>query len=140
MTVRNDETGFSDVGISLSIRTPPEPIICEMTKKFLKDVIAGLSANPKTLPSKYFYDDVGAKLFEKICTLPEYYVTRVEKSILETHAGAIGVALGARTLLVEYGAGSLEKIRILLAKMDDPAGVIAVDISESQLLEAAHLR
>jgi len=104
---------------------------------FLNDVLHGLASDPKALPPKYFYDAAGAALFGDICELPEYYVTRTEVGILRQHAADIAGALGPQAMLVEYGAGSLDKIRILLDAMATPAGVIAVDISEQQLLRAA---
>ncbi len=77
------------------------------------DVVAGLSRSPKTLPPKYFYDDRGSQLFEQICDLPEYYLTRTETSILQQYAGAIAQHTGACEL-VELGSGSSTKTRLLL--------------------------
>jgi L-histidine Nalpha-methyltransferase len=77
------------------------------------DVVQGLSRSPKTVPPKYFYDDRGSQLFEKICDLPEYYLTRTETAILQHYAGAIAQHTGACEL-VELGSGSSTKTRILL--------------------------
>ncbi len=77
------------------------------------DVVEGLSRSPKTVPPKYFYDDRGSQLFEQICDLPEYYLTRTETAILQQYAGAIAQHTGACEL-VELGSGSSTKTRLLL--------------------------
>ena len=77
------------------------------------DVVHGLSRSPKTVPPKYFYDDRGSQLFEQICDLPEYYLTRTETAILQQYAGAIAQHTGACEL-VELGSGSSTKTRLLL--------------------------
>ena len=74
----------------------------------------GLSRPQKSLPCRFFYDSVGSDLFEKICSLPEYYLTRTERSILERNAGEIAAAAGKQVTLVEFGSGSSCKTRILM--------------------------
>ena len=76
------------------------------------DVRAGLTASPKELPPKWFYDDRGSELFDEITRLEEYYPTRAERAILETRAAAIARVTGADTL-VELGSGTSEKTRLL---------------------------
>ena len=100
---------------------------------FLSDVIAGLSTEPRTLPCKYFYDERGAGLFQKICELPEYYITRTEIDILDRHRAEIAAHLGAQINLIGLGTGSGTKTRILIEALEKPAGYIPVDISEKQL-------
>ena len=78
-----------------------------------EEVLAGLSERQKTLPCKYFYDERGSVLFDAICELPEYYVTRTELGIMEMHVDAMAAALGERVLLVEPGSGSSLKTRLL---------------------------
>ena len=104
---------------------------------FLNDVIEGLSQNPKTLKPKYFYDNRGAQLFTEICTTPEYYPTRTEIKILNQNAENIASQIGDNTALIEYGSGALEKIKILLNFLNEPVGLIPVDISEDQLFTSA---
>src|ERR1700685_5834 len=82
------------------------------------DALAGLTATPKTLPPKWFYDAEGSELFEKITELPEYYPTRTERSILRAVAPEIASVTGA-TALVELGPGSSEKTRLLLSALRD---------------------
>lgn len=104
-------------------------------------MIAGLSAAEKALPCKYFYDAAGSELFERICELPEYYVTRTELSLMHDHVAAMAAALGPRVRLVEFGSGAGIKTRMLLDAMAMPAGYIAVDISPTMLdLTVATLR
>ena len=104
---------------------------------FLKDVVEGLSKDPKTLKPKYFYDNRGAQLFTEICTTPEYYPTRTEIKILNQNAEDIASQIGDNTALIEYGSGALEKIKILLDFLNEPVGLIPVDISEDQLFASA---
>jgi len=97
--------------------------------EFARDLVAGLSASPKTAPCKYFYDREGSALFDRICDLPEYYPTRTEMSILRQHAGDIAARMGPDALLIEYGAGALKKVGLLLDAMERPRGYVPVDIS-----------
>jgi L-histidine Nalpha-methyltransferase len=106
---------------------------------FLTDVIAGLSTNPRTLPCKYFYDERGAALFQKICELPEYYVTRAEIDILDRYRSDIASLLGSNIELIGLGTGAGTKTRILIEALEKPAVYIPVDISQKQLHESAAL-
>ena len=109
------------------------------TSDFLVDVLAGLSQQPRTLPCKYFYDARGAELFQKICELPEYYVTRTEIDILERYGAEIASELGPDVELIGLGTGAGTKTRILIEALDKPAVYMPVDISEKQLYESAAL-
>jgi len=103
------------------------------------DARAGLTATPKVLPPKWFYDERGSELFEKITRLDEYYPTRAERSILRAAAGQIAAGTRARTL-VELGAGAADKTRLLLdalAGAGTLASFVPVDVSETALIEAA---
>src|SRR5215469_13238078 len=103
------------------------------------DARAGLSATPKVLPPKWFYDERGSELFEKITRLDEYYPTRAERSILRAAAGQIATATRAQTL-VEFGAGAADKTRLLLdalAGAGTLTSFVPVDVSETALIEAA---
>jgi L-histidine N-alpha-methyltransferase len=102
------------------------------------DALAGLTATPKSLPPKWFYDAQGSALFEKITELPEYYPTRAERAILRAVAPEIAAHTGAATL-VELGSGSSEKTRLLLSALRDAGtlrGYVPVDVSESALAAA----
>lgn len=81
---------------------------------FARDVAAGLGATPKRLSCCYFYDQEGSRLFEAICELPEYYLTRAEAAILRTHSAEIAELFPAETLLIELGSGNSAKTRLLL--------------------------
>jgi len=76
------------------ISAPPVATIPPAGSDFLSDVITGLSSEPRTLPCKYFYDERGAALFQEICELPEYYVTRTEIDILDRYRAEIASQLG----------------------------------------------
>jgi len=104
--------------------------------EFLRDVVAGLSKTPKSLPCKYFYDEAGSRLFDRICRLAEYYPTRCEMAILERHAAAIMGLVEPGSVLVEYGSGSSLKTRLLLDQRRVGA-YVPVDISREHLEKAA---
>jgi L-histidine N-alpha-methyltransferase len=100
------------------------------------DAIAGLSARPKTLPSKYFYDAQGSRLFEAITRQPEYYLTGTELALLEAQLPSIAQAIGAGAHVVEYGSGSGRKTELLLEGLRDPVAYTPVEISRTAVLEA----
>lgn len=107
---------------------------------FAEEVRSGLSANPKTLPCRYFYDETGSKLFEEICELPEYYLTRAETNILKRYADDIVSGLPSDLTLVELGSGSATKTRLLidaLIKRRDVLRFTPIDISRSALEESS---
>ncbi len=107
------------------------------TDTFSDEAIVGLTTHPKSLPSKFFYDARGSELFDAICELDEYYLTRTELAIMEEYVDQMAEHLGPQSLLVEYGSGSSLKTRILLAHMRDPAGYVPIDISREHLLASA---
>jgi dimethylhistidine N-methyltransferase len=101
--------------------------------RLLEDVVEGLSLPRKALPPKYFYDEAGARLFERICELDAYYPTRTEIGILERSIGEIATALGPAVRLVEFGSGSGVKTRLLLEHLERPTAYMPIDISREQL-------
>ncbi|MGA9770249.1 MAG: L-histidine N(alpha)-methyltransferase [Blastocatellia bacterium] len=103
---------------------------------FANDVRRGLTANPKQLFPKYFYDDLGSKLFEAICRLPEYYLTRAEREILSRNAREIAGSIEGPVRLIELGSGSAEKTRYLieaLLERQKELHYLPVDISDESL-------
>jgi dimethylhistidine N-methyltransferase len=105
------------------------------------EILDGLRGTPKTLPAKLFYDAAGAALFERICELDEYYLTRAELEILRARVGEIAALAGPRCALVEYGSGAGVKVRLLLdafAAAGTPlAAYVPIDISREQLAAVA---
>jgi dimethylhistidine N-methyltransferase len=119
---------------------PARPQAPDFGSELARDVIAGLSARPKTLPAKYFYDDAGSALFERITALSEYYPTRTELGILHRRATEIARFVPAGAALIEFGSGSTIKARILL-RAAAVAAYVPVDISAGFLnSEAARLQ
>ena len=117
-------------------RRPVEPV-----NPFAADVIAGLSAKPKYLPPKYFYDLAGSALFERITHLPEYYPTRSELGLLQKYAPAITSLFPPGCALIEFGAGASTKARILLRAAATVEAYVPIDISGDFLQQdAARLR
>ena len=103
---------------------------------FRADVLAGFAMRPRAIPARWFYDFRGSELFERITDLPEYYPTRVERSILEANASAIAAAVGPGRAVVEFGSGSSAKTPLLLAAIE-PAAYVPIDISGDFLRESA---
>lgn len=108
-------------------------------ENFRDAVVAGLSREPKSLPCKFFYDARGSALFEKICEVPEYYLTRTEIGILKQNADDIARRIGPYCRLVELGSGASIKVRILLHALRSPAAYVPIDISRESLRAAAAL-
>jgi len=104
------------------------PLHDQIDRSFARDVIAGLSQQPKKLSPKYFYDEAGSKLFEQITLLPEYYPTRTELRILRDRGAEIAQTIPANAALVEFGAGATTKVRLLLKQCAFKA-YVPVDIS-----------
>src|SRR5665213_2274107 len=104
---------------------------------FAADAIAGLSATPKRIAAKYFYDGTGSLLFERITELPEYYPTRCEIQILRDHAAEIAKLIPEGAALVEFGSGSSKKARIMLQAEPKLAAYVPVDICGEMLEQEA---
>jgi L-histidine N-alpha-methyltransferase len=120
---------------SIDRRLPPG----FLTDSLRADARAGLTATPKSLPPKWFYDANGSALFEKITELPEYYPTRAERAILLERAAEIASVTSAATL-AELGSGSSEKTRLLLSALRQAGSLrcyVPVDVSEPALVMAA---
>ena len=120
-----------------ALRRPVEADAAEAESSFARDVIAGLTARPKRLSPKYFYDQAGAQLFEDITALPEYYLTRCELEILRERAPEMARFFPPDSALIEFGSGSSKKVRILLAAAPTIAAYIPVDISSEMLVQEA---
>jgi dimethylhistidine N-methyltransferase len=102
-----------------------------------QEILAGLAAPQKRLSPKYLYDERGSQLFDEICTLPEYYPTRTELTVLRDNAADISARVGSRAAIVELGAGSSLKARLLLACLENPESYVPVDISAAYLAQQA---
>lgn len=102
------------------------------------DILEGLKARPKKIAPKYFYDEQGSKLFDRICQLPEYYLTRTEIGLLKKYGPQIARQIGSNTILFEFGSGSSIKIRLLLDAIR-PSSYVPLDISREHLLHSVHL-
>jgi dimethylhistidine N-methyltransferase len=124
MTIRT--TRFAEIG---------EPIA--RREQFYRDVIQGLRRTQKEIPCKYFYDDFGSDLFDEICELEEYYLTRTELSILRKHAKAMAAAIGEDCELIEFGSGSGLKTRLLLEHLPALRAYLPVEISREPLERSA---
>ena len=103
---------------------------------FLSEVLQGLEQSPKTLPCKYFYDEKGSNLFEQICELDEYYITRVELALLEKIKNELANMIGQQAIIMEPGAGAGIKIRTLLKALNSPESYVPMDISKDFLFQS----
>jgi dimethylhistidine N-methyltransferase len=102
---------------------------------FADNLLVGLAKAPKEIACKYFYDETGSRLFDDICNLPEYYQTRTETMLLTRHAREIAALMGEHVEILEYGAGSLRKVRILLDALENPRAYTPLDISGDYLAQ-----
>ena len=105
-----------------------------------EEILAGLCSTPRTLPTKYLYDDRGSALFEQICELPEYYQTRTEYALLNAVADEVIAQTGSKTL-VELGSGAATKTRMLLdamARANHLRAYVPFDVSEGIVRRVAH--
>lgn len=116
---------------------PVGPALPADAADFARDLLAGLRARPRAVSPKYFYDAAGSALFDRICELPEYYPTRTELGLLRRHAGEIAACIGPGAEIVEFGAGSSRKVRLLLDALRSPQRFLPVDISGEHLHAAA---
>ena len=105
---------------------------------FADHLLAGLAKSPKEIACKFFYDQAGSRLFDRICEQPEYYQTRTETMLLTRHAREIAALIGDGVEIVEFGAGSLRKVRILLDALHAPRAYTPLDISGDYLAEVVH--
>ena len=113
-------------------------VVAGATKENFRDeVLDGLSKSPRQLPYKFFYDQRGAQLFQEICDLPEYYITRTEIEILRLHGADMAKALGPQVELIGLGTGAGTKTRILLEELHNPAVYVPIDISKEQLEQSS---
>ncbi|MDB6121712.1 MAG: hypothetical protein JWQ71_705 [Pedosphaera sp.] len=106
-------------------------------EQFRNDVLAGLTRQKKSVPCKYLYDEEGARLFEAICEVEEYYPTRTEVKILQRNIREIAAWIGANANLVELGSGASTKTRLLLDHLDHPVSYVPIDVARTQLLECS---
>ena len=115
------------------------PLTLLQSSPIAAEVYEGLTRKPKSLPPKLFYDAAGSELFEKITELPEYYLTRTERAILESSAAQMIAAAGKDLSLIELGAGTASKTRILIRaalQRQKHVGFYPIDVSRSALDEA----
>lgn len=119
--------------------TSSEPSRQAATSTFRQDVLEGLRRSQKALPCKYFYDKAGSLLFDRICELPEYYLTRAETALIEQNLDSIVKSCGKSAMLMELGSGSSLKTRLLLDRMRDLACYVPIDISSQHLHDTARI-
>jgi dimethylhistidine N-methyltransferase len=125
-SIRQDKSGEPHTAGASHPRLAQDPA-------FARELLAALAQRPRQIAPKFFYDAAGSALFDRICDLPEYYPTRTEFSLLHAHAREMAALIGPEADLVEFGAGSLTKIRVLLQALQRPRRFVPVDISAEHL-------
>jgi dimethylhistidine N-methyltransferase len=124
----------------MKVRSDPHPALHDFEPSvdaFHAELLRGLSGRPKSIAAKFFYDETGCQLFDEICCLDEYYLTRTEMRILREKAAEICALFGPECRLVEFGSGSNAKTRILLDHLHSPATYVPVDIALEHLLRCS---
>ena len=114
--------------------TKPAP---SRTDALTDGVLEGMRKHPRQLSPVWFYDELGSFLFDSICELPEYYLTRTELQIMRQHAGDMAHQIGPDAAIIELGSGTSTKTRELLNHLDSAAAYVPVDIARDHLLDAA---
>jgi L-histidine N-alpha-methyltransferase len=109
----------------------------QTNRDVLEEVLNGLQSTPKVLSPVWLYDEYGSLLFDRICELPEYYLTRTELAILRTHIAEMAELIGPRTCVIEPGSGASVKTRLLLERLDEVVAYVPIDISREHLDAAA---
>jgi dimethylhistidine N-methyltransferase len=112
--------------------------LSEHAIEFAEAVLSGLSHAPRSLPSRFLYDEAGSALFEEITKLDEYYPTRTEIALLRANGREMAECVGATETLVEFGSGSSRKTRLLIDALEGLQTYVPIDVSESFLAEAAN--
>jgi dimethylhistidine N-methyltransferase len=123
--------------VSLARRRSLLQDLTQGQQRFLAEVLSGLRKPQKELPSKYFYDERGSRLFERICGLEEYYIPDTEASIMEDNIDEMVELIGPGVQLIEYGSGDCIKVRLLLDYLHDVVAYLPIDISQNQLLRVS---
>jgi dimethylhistidine N-methyltransferase len=124
----------------MKVRSDAHPALHDLQPSvdaFYAELLRGLSQRPKSIAAKFFYDETGCRLFDEICGLDEYYLTRTEMRILREKAAEICALIGPDCRLVEFGSGSSAKTRILLDHLHAPAAYVPVDIAPEHLLRSS---
>jgi dimethylhistidine N-methyltransferase len=124
----------------MSLRAEKTANVVEPERLFEEEqaeIIDGLKADQKRIAPKYFYDQRGSELFNDICTLPEYYLTRTESKIMAEYSRDIAARIGPRAAVIEFGAGSNAKAKRLLSELESPLAYVPVEISGEYLSEQA---
>jgi dimethylhistidine N-methyltransferase len=115
----------------------PNTVPANAADALTADVLEGLKKEPKELSPVWFYDELGSFLFDNICELPEYYITRTELQIMHAHASEMAHHIGPEAALIELGSGTSMKTRLLLDRLEHPVAYVPVDISREHLFDAA---
>ena len=121
----------------MKVRSDAHPALHDLEPSvgaFLAELLRGLSQRPKSIAAKFFYDEMGCQLFDEICSLDEYYLTRTEMGILREKVAEICALFGPECRLVEFGSGSNAKTRILLDHLHAPAAYVPVDIASGTFI------
>jgi dimethylhistidine N-methyltransferase len=137
--MRNPSSSPSSLSFATAQQQQPQrqPSTGAPLSEFGRAMLAGLSRRPRRISPKFFYDAAGSQLFDRICELPEYYPTRTELRILGECAAEIAEQVGPDAEIVEFGAGSLTKVRLLLDALEAPKRYLPIDISGEHLEAAA---
>jgi dimethylhistidine N-methyltransferase len=119
------------------LSTPDFHDFAPVQESFHDALVQGLSQPDKSIPCRFLYDTEGSILFDRICELEEYYPTRTELSILQHSAPEIAARIGPHARLIEFGASSSQKVRIILEALEQPNAYVPIDVSGDHLRQAA---
>jgi dimethylhistidine N-methyltransferase len=132
----DDDSQLASIGFVDGVPLPPDGAPRAVALD-AREVLAGLNEPQKRLAPKWFYDERGSELFDEICELAEYYPTRTELAVMREHADELADLVGPRAAVIEFGAGSNTKVRLLLDHLIEPAAYVPVDVSGEYLARQA---
>lgn len=117
----------------------PTPLMCEQRSEedLLEEILAGLRQKPKRVAPVRLHDERAAALYDRLCGASEYYLARAELALVDEHAQQIAAHIGADAALIEFGAGTSLKARVLLDEMENPLAYVPVDVARTPLIAAA---
>jgi len=116
-----------------------QPVIHEQesTDALIRQVKAGLRSTPKRLSARWLFDERGSALFDRLCSVPEYYLARSELALMDQHAATLAQLIGPEAVLIEFGTGTSLRTRVMIDEMESPFAYVPVDLSRSQLIAAS---
>ena len=127
------------MALAARVHSIPHPVIDEQESPelLIRQVLSGLQEQPKRLSPRWLFDERGSALFDRLCSVPEFYLTRSELMLVDQHAADVAARIGSGAVVIEFGSGTSLKTRVLLDELRNPFAYVPVDLSRAQLVAAS---